>query len=76
MEGVRDLLAQHTGDQVRRALDANLDALLTLHSEVSLLHLSEDSSVFMFFLLLLRYDVIAKMETFSEDTQFTLAQVE
>ena len=75
MEGVRDLLAQHTGDQVRRALDANLDALLTLHSEVSLLHLSEDSSVLMFFLLLIRYDVIAKMETFSEDTQFTLAQV-
>ena len=27
------------------------------------------------FPLLLRYDVIAKMETFSEDTQFTLAQV-
>ena len=76
MEGVRDLLAQHTGDQVRRALDANLDALLTMHCEVSLLHLSEDSSVLMFFLLLIRYDVIAKMETFSEDTQFTLAQVE
>ena len=42
---------------------------------MSLLHLSEDSSVLMFFLLLIRYDVIAKMETFSEDTQFTLAQV-
>ena len=34
LEGICDLPAQHTGHQVRRALDAHLDALLAVHSQV------------------------------------------
>ena len=35
LAGVRHLPPQHPGDQVRWALDAHLDALLTLHCQVS-----------------------------------------
>ena len=35
LAGVRHLPPQHPSDQVRRALDANMDALLTLHCQVS-----------------------------------------